>query len=267
MLNLSMTPSQGNAQLEFNDWNTRKDVVILHVATTELHFCEVCRVTVIDLKGETVFDSLVKPSEDSPISEGATEIHGISNDMVLDAPRWPDVWDQLFPLIQNKTILSYNASYDQQAMVNSFPYEEEIDYSKRKAEIRKLKMRCVMDTYSRLVGSSYWLKIDEAYGQTIQRTPIEKCKATLEIIRNNFKPEFTEEDLQKICWWHELQEVSRQIQYISQEIIEMTKRHAMLIKKQEKLLESPFRFEQETAASADPFADDIGDIEDEDLPF
>jgi DNA polymerase-3 subunit epsilon len=263
---MTITPSQAIAQLEFNDWNTRKDVVILHVATTNLHFCEVCRVTVIDPNGETVFDSLVKPSEESPISEGATEIHGITNEMVADSPRWPDVWDQLFLILKGKTILTYNASYDKQILADSFdPYEEEIDYPERMAEVRKLKMRCVMDAYARLVGSSYWVKIDEACGKEIKRTPLEKCRATLEIIRNNFKPEFTEEDLQKIRWWHELREVSRQIQYISQEIVEMTKRQNMLIKRQEELLENPFQFvEKEAAASADPFA---GDIEDEDLPF
>lgn len=263
---MTITPSQAIAQLEFNDWNTRKDVVILHVATTELHFCEVCRVTVIDLKGETVFDSLVKPSEDSPISEGATGVHGVTNEMVADAPYWPEVWESLYPIIQDKLILSYNSEYDFKVIADSFdPYEEEIDYSKRMSEIGNLKMKCVMKTYSQLTGLLYWVKIDEACGKEIKRTPLEKCRATLDIIRNNFKPGFNESDLQKIRWWHELTSISREIQYISQEIVEMTKRQNMLIKRQEELLENPFQFvEKEAAASADPFA---GDIEDEDLPF
>jgi len=65
---------------------------------------------IIDREGKPVLDSLVKPT--IPIPTEATEIHGITDDMVKDAPAWPELHDQFCDLVEGRTVVIYNSRYD-----------------------------------------------------------------------------------------------------------------------------------------------------------
>lgn len=71
---------------------------------------QVIEIAVVDRFGTTMFDSLVKPT--IPVPESATAIHGITNEMLNDAPPLPKVEKRLRRLFTGKLVGAYNASYD-----------------------------------------------------------------------------------------------------------------------------------------------------------
>ncbi|WP_372943273.1 3'-5' exonuclease [Shewanella sp.] len=87
---------------------------ILDTETTGLHHAEVVEISIIDQSGNVVFDSLIKPV--NPIPADATSIHGITDEMVKDAPSWGDVHDQICALLLAKPLVIFNAAYDVQVM-------------------------------------------------------------------------------------------------------------------------------------------------------
>jgi DNA polymerase-3 subunit epsilon len=88
---------------------SQKDWVILDTETTGLYGAEIVEIAIIDSLGEMLLDALVKPS--IPIPAGATEIHGISDAMVIDAPTFPEVYPTDAAL-KDKRVLIYNSAFD-----------------------------------------------------------------------------------------------------------------------------------------------------------
>lgn len=84
---------------------------MLDTETTGIEYdSEIVDIAIIDLDKNLIFASLVKPI--CPIPEEATMIHGITNEMVADAPSWLEVWAQVQKLLSGKTLLIYNADFD-----------------------------------------------------------------------------------------------------------------------------------------------------------
>ncbi len=89
----------------------RHDVVFLDTETTGLDgTAEIIEIAVVDIAGRTLLDSLIRP--DGRIPPDAARIHGIGDTMVAGAPRWPEVYRLLLPLIAGRTIVVYNADFD-----------------------------------------------------------------------------------------------------------------------------------------------------------
>ncbi len=89
----------------------RPDVVYLDTETTGLDGrAEIVEIAVIDNAGQTLLDTLVRP--DGIIPFDVVRIHGIDDDMVADAPRWPEVYPVLLELLRNRTVIVYNAEFD-----------------------------------------------------------------------------------------------------------------------------------------------------------
>lgn len=49
----------------------------------------------------------------------AVSIHGITNEMVADAPLWADINDKFMRLIAGRTVVMYNAAYDSRLIMQS----------------------------------------------------------------------------------------------------------------------------------------------------
>lgn len=107
------------AQSCFSDWILNKaEHVILDTETTGLSSsAEIVDISVIDLDENVIFDSLVKPVR--PIPQEATEIHGITNGDVANAPSWAAVWPQVMRAIEGKHVLIYNKDFDMSAITNN----------------------------------------------------------------------------------------------------------------------------------------------------
>lgn len=89
----------------------KDNYVILDTETTGLSKSdEIVEISIIDLEGNVLFDSLVNPHRNIPPQTIA--IHGITDEMVIDAPDWQAVWPQVEGVLKNKTMIAYNAMFD-----------------------------------------------------------------------------------------------------------------------------------------------------------
>lgn len=149
---------------------------ILDTETTGLHGAEPVDLGVIDLSGNVLVSLRVKPS--IPITQGAIDVHGITNQAVKNAPSFADIYYPFWSKVGNRTLLIYNAAYDIQVLKNAhkayglgFPsfYEYE----------------CVMLQYSEFIGewNNYhgnykWQKLPSG-----DHSAIGDCRAALKVIQ------------------------------------------------------------------------------------
>lgn len=100
-----MTPQQQAQQ-----W-LRDNCLILDTETTGLgDDAEIVEISLIDTSGEILLNTLIKPRR--PIPQEATAIHGITNEMVADAPSWIKVCSKFYHLIGGRNVVIYNSDYD-----------------------------------------------------------------------------------------------------------------------------------------------------------
>jgi DNA polymerase III subunit epsilon len=91
---------------------------------------EIIEISIIDHDGQTLFESLVKPSQ--PIPYSSTQIHGIRNEDVQSARAWPIVWSQVQNILRNRRVVIYNVEFDLRLMQQSharyrLPWNARID--------------------------------------------------------------------------------------------------------------------------------------------
>jgi len=116
MVNNQLNPRQQAIQLARQVLSQQP--VYLDTETTGLErTAEIVEISVIDDAGTILLDSLVKPIRSIP--SNATQIHGITNEMVQPAPAWPILWQQIRPLLLGKTIVAYNSDFDYRLMMQS----------------------------------------------------------------------------------------------------------------------------------------------------
>ena len=92
-------------------WLEHGGYCLLDTETTGLgDDAEICEISIIDTRGNILMDSLVKPSR--PIPADASRIHGITNEMVSDAPAWPALHPQFMAIMAERQCIVYNTAYD-----------------------------------------------------------------------------------------------------------------------------------------------------------
>lgn len=145
------------------------DYLILDTETTGLSLSdEIVQIGIINLKGEILMDSLIKPSITIPPK--ASEIHGITDDMVKNAPTFSDVYTQIDNILKEKEIIIYNANFDIKMLgeacrrIERFPFDI------------KGRSHCAMQIYADYCGSSKWLPLNGGH------QAIADCLAVLNLI-------------------------------------------------------------------------------------
>ena len=88
---------------------------------------EIVEIGVVDAEGKTVLESLVRPRQRIPAD--AIAVHGISNEMVSDAPTWAEIWPDVRQLVGGRRVGIFNADFDLRMMRQShrqhgLPWEE-----------------------------------------------------------------------------------------------------------------------------------------------
>ncbi|OII64328.1 hypothetical protein BJP40_00160 [Streptomyces sp. CC53] len=84
---------------------------ILDTETTGLDWdAKIVEISVTDGAGDLLLDTLVHPGV--PIPEEATEIHGISDEDVKDAPGFGTVLPRLTKALEGRRVIIYNRVYD-----------------------------------------------------------------------------------------------------------------------------------------------------------
>jgi DNA polymerase-3 subunit epsilon len=75
---------------------------------------EIIEIALGDTRGEIIFDTLVRPTF-NPLPTPSKHKR-FSREEFETAPHWPDVWQQLAPLIEGKLLIAYNAAFDRRAL-------------------------------------------------------------------------------------------------------------------------------------------------------
>lgn len=83
------------------------DALILDSETTGLDGY-LCEISIIRMDGSTVLNTLVNPQEPN----GATHIHGITDDMTWSAPTFEQLEPELRRILHGHTVVVYNAVFD-----------------------------------------------------------------------------------------------------------------------------------------------------------
>ena len=164
------------------------EYVVLDTETTGLREGEICSIAIINNKGETLLDTLVRTK--LPIPPGATKIHDITDEMVKDAQTWFNVREQVLDIIDAKLVFIYNTAYDRRMMHQSDTLNavEHFDYK------FQANFVCVMEAFAEFYGDwndwskSYtWKKLSVAarhfqYASTEYHSALGDCHATLAVV-------------------------------------------------------------------------------------
>jgi len=85
--------------------------VYLDTETTGLHLtAEVIEIGIIDDQQNVLFDQLIRPR--GKIDPAAIRLHGITPEMLKDAPTWEQVWPQAEAVLLNQKVGGYNVEFD-----------------------------------------------------------------------------------------------------------------------------------------------------------
>lgn len=124
-----------------------KDFVILDTETTGLGDAEIVEIAIVDKAGNPLVDTLIKPN--IPIPAESTAIHGITDEMVKDAPALSEVWPQITDALRGKHLLVYNLEFD----INILNYCRKL-YKLPALRLRKSSSDCLMEWYAQFYGET-----------------------------------------------------------------------------------------------------------------
>lgn len=133
----------------FASMASRDDWLIVDTETTGLHSeAEIVQMGIVSAHGRVLLNQLVRPTSD--ISPGTTAVHGLTADMLQDAPLWTAVYPEVCRLVEGKLLLAYNAEFDGRI----------ISQTCRRYDLPTPpnKWECVMEMFAQWLGnwSDYW---------------------------------------------------------------------------------------------------------------
>ena len=120
---------------------------------------EIVEVGIVDAEGNTLLESLVRPCRRIP--SGAEAVHGISNEMVRNAPTWAELWPEVSQLFSGKRVGIFNAEFDLRMMRQSHQ-QHGLSW-----EDMGGNAFCVMKMYARYYGDKRG--IEDAKWQSLQK--------------------------------------------------------------------------------------------------
>ena len=89
--------------------------VILDLETTGLGGAdEIVEIVALDHDGRVLVQRLVRPQR--PIPPRVTEVHGIGDADVANAPALPEIWPEVTRALQRRLVVTYNASFDRRLL-------------------------------------------------------------------------------------------------------------------------------------------------------
>lgn len=167
----------------------RQKFYVLDTETTGLKVGEIVQIAIVDHTGNELLNTLVKPVFGIP--EAATNIHGITDEMVSSAPGWNIVAPQVAEIIRGNDLIVYNALYDRKMM-----HQSDEHWSSERTIWRDLcRWHCAMEAYAEHYGdwndwhSSYrWQSLTNAMFQQDlptqdAHTALGDCLMTLALVR------------------------------------------------------------------------------------
>jgi DNA polymerase-3 subunit epsilon len=131
---------------------------------------EIVEICVLDSGGEVLMNQLVKPKRRIP--RDATQVHGITEAHVAEAPSWSQVYPQVEELLGGRLVAAYNADFDRRMLVQT-------NLNHRVGLLpREVQWFCIMKAYAKFHGQwdssrrSYrWQSLEQAGRQCGLRLP------------------------------------------------------------------------------------------------
>lgn len=139
----------------------KADFVVLDTESTSLDG-EIVDIAILDAAGAVVFDSLIKPIE--KVTETARRVHHINDDMLVNAPSFADMWPQVWPLLNNKIVVTYNADFDFSMFALSL-LAHGMEKEEQAFAATEGKWYCLMERYKDHAHKLRWQKLDAALAQ------------------------------------------------------------------------------------------------------
>lgn len=148
------TRSQHDIIQTASDWIAGGALVLDCEATGLEPDAQIIEISILDLRGQVLLDTLVKPTV--PIPAASTLIHGIDDAMVANAPRWAEVHDQVWAIIHGRDVLAYGMDFDYRmlrtnAEMHDKPVCDDIVVSDEFVLLTdRTAFHCLMRTYAQL---------------------------------------------------------------------------------------------------------------------
>jgi DNA polymerase-3 subunit epsilon len=120
------------------------ETLMLDTETTGLDaHDEVIQLGIVDMHGTVLLDILVRPT--SPITPEARAIHGITDEVLAQAPSFSNLYDTIAVLLGNRSVLAYHADFDRRILTQT-----SAKYGLPPFEVAAWD--CVMERYARFWG-------------------------------------------------------------------------------------------------------------------
>lgn len=85
--------------------------VFLDTETTGLdEQAEIVEIAILALDGACLLSTYIRPS--IPLTSAAMAVHGITEEILANAPSWPEVAPQVFTFLNGQTVVAHNADFD-----------------------------------------------------------------------------------------------------------------------------------------------------------
>ena len=155
MTHLDPTARRADCAQTARSWLDQRPVFVDTETTGTDDHDEICEIAVIAPNGEVMIDELVRPGR--PIPQAATEVHGISDADVEDAPSMADLEPELEEaLLMGTPCCIYNADFDSRLLRQSVTSGPLLDWP-----IHPGRLHCVMELASRWYGD--WSDHHQSY--------------------------------------------------------------------------------------------------------
>ncbi len=143
--------SREEALRKIKDALAGREYLVLDTETTGLVLPELVSVAVIDNRGRTIINEIVRPAK--AIDPEASAVTGISNESVAGRPEFPAIHEKLRTTLDGRIVVIYNAAYDLQVIANTC--------ARYGLEIPRFRPWCAMEWFARLYGN--WDERRHAY--------------------------------------------------------------------------------------------------------
>lgn len=157
-------PSHRRQAIQWAQNLLAREFYVLDTETTGLgNRDEIIQIGIVDAGGNAVLDQLIKPS--IPIPPGAAKVHGITDDDVINSPKFSSLYIKLSSLLAGETVIAYNMDFDWRMLQQTVARY-------RLPDIRIGKRDCAMKQYAKFKGKRsgqgrgyVWHKLTKALAQ------------------------------------------------------------------------------------------------------